>query len=109
MLGSVSTTTVQLALLPIAQPEMESMVKQRISAGAGSDGEDGELGTVQERRERAKDMDQRVSEIQLEAHNAAEAELLAARRERNTGPVFVGRVLADVSSRIIFMEKRVKP
>lgn len=30
MLDSASTTTVLLALLPIAQPEMESMIKKRI-------------------------------------------------------------------------------
>lgn len=50
-------------------------------------------------------MDQRVSEIQLEAHNSAEAELLATRCERNTDPVFVGHALADLSSRIIVREK----
>lgn len=85
------------------------MIEQRIFAGAGADGEGLDLGTVQERRERAEDMVHRMSEIQLEAHNAAEAELLATRCERNTDPVFVGHVLADISSRIIVMEKRVKP
>lgn len=79
-----------------------SMVKQPISAGA--DGEGLELGTVQEHRERAQDMVHRMSETQLEAHNAAEAELLATRRERNTDPVFFGYVFADLSSRIIAME-----
>jgi hypothetical protein len=84
-------------------------VLARRCRAAGADGEDGELGTVQERRERAEDMVHRMSEIQLEAHNAAEAELLATRRERNTDPVFFGHVFADLSSRIIVMEKRVKP
>ena len=51
----------------------------------------------------------RMSEIPLEAHNAAEAELLATRRERNADPVFFGHVLAGISSRVIVMEKRVKP
>lgn len=109
MLGSASTATVVLAFLPIAQPEMESMIKQCMFAGAGADGDGLELGTVQERRERAKDVVHRMSEIQLGAHNAAEAELLATGCERNTDPVFVGRVLADLSSRIIVREKRVKP